>query len=339
MIQPKYWLALHPDVHKPIGGVKQMHRLAECLLTLNREVHIIQDSAEFHPGWFSSSVATISYADWKSLRPKLRTSENILILPETFINVFKNYAPGLPKIIFNQNGSYSFGSSLKSSLSPSDVLSLYDHHELLHILCVSSHDYHLIVDGFSIPDQRVSLIVNSIETHFFLPSNQKKLQLSFMPRKNFMDSRAVLSMLERKPWFSGWHVQPISGCTQNQVLQHLQDTAIFLAFGHPEGFGLPLAEAAACGCALVGYSGLGGKEIFSLTSPFGVTIEVEYGNWLGFITACERLISSLNIDSHAFSKRLLDSSHAVRNFYSFDKMLNSVRSSMAQWESALSSNN
>ena len=233
---------------------------------------------------------------------------------------------------------YTFGLP-KSSLSPSDVLSLYDHQELLHILCVSSHDYHLIIDGFSIPEERVSLIVNSIETQSFLPSTQKKLQLSFMPRKNFMDSKAVLSMLERKPWFSGWHVQPISGCTQKQVLHHLQDTAIFLAFGHPEGFGLPLAEAAACGCALVGYSGLGGKEIFSLTSPFGVTIEVEYGNWLGFITACENLTSSLTTDSHAFSKRLLNSSQVVRDFYSFDNMLNSVRLSMTQWESALTSTN
>ena len=27
----RYWLALHPDVKGPIGGVKQMHRLAEGL--------------------------------------------------------------------------------------------------------------------------------------------------------------------------------------------------------------------------------------------------------------------------------------------------------------------
>ena len=27
-----YWLALHPDVVRPIGGVKQMHRLAEALV-------------------------------------------------------------------------------------------------------------------------------------------------------------------------------------------------------------------------------------------------------------------------------------------------------------------
>ena len=48
----RYWLALHPDVKGPIGGVKQMHRLAEALMRYGREATIIQDSTNFHPGWF-----------------------------------------------------------------------------------------------------------------------------------------------------------------------------------------------------------------------------------------------------------------------------------------------
>ena len=272
-----------------------MHRLAESLTFLNRNVHIIQQHSEFHPGWFSSNVKTISYSDWKILLRTLSPSNNIIILPETYINVFRSYAPGFPKIIFNQNGSYSFGSGdNKSSLHPSSVLSLYEHEELLHVLCVSDYDYHLIVNGFSVVADRVSLIVNSIENQYFVPPLRKKRQVSFMPRKNPSDARAVLAMLQRKPWFSGWNIQPISGCTQLEVLQHLQNSTIFLAFGHPEGFGLPLAEAAACGCALVGYTGLGGKEIFSLSKQYDVAFPVEYGDWLGFVNSCESIISSLN---------------------------------------------
>ena len=45
----RYWLALHPDLPKPIGGVKQMHRLAESLLKIGREAYIVQDDAAFHP--------------------------------------------------------------------------------------------------------------------------------------------------------------------------------------------------------------------------------------------------------------------------------------------------
>ena len=102
----RYWLALHPDIHRPIGGVKQMHRLAEALNTLGREAKIIQDNASFHPGWFKSNVLTISLSDFRSL-PDLSSNRDVVILPETFLPSLPRYAPGIPKLIFNQNGSYS----------------------------------------------------------------------------------------------------------------------------------------------------------------------------------------------------------------------------------------
>ena len=63
-----------------------------------------------------------------------------------------------------------------------------------------------------------------------------------------------------------------------------------LAFGHPEGFGLPLAEAAACGCALIGYTGLGGREIFELGEPYNSVWIIEYGDWNQFIKSSKDLI-------------------------------------------------
>jgi hypothetical protein len=39
----------------------------------------------------------------------------------------------------------------------------------------------------------------------------------------------------------------IYGLSKQQVATALQRSLVFLAFGHPEGFGLPLAEAAASG--------------------------------------------------------------------------------------------
>ena len=64
----RYWLAL-PDIPRPIGGVKQMHRLAEALNNHGREATIIQDDAKFHPGWFESNVNTISLAEFSNLFP------------------------------------------------------------------------------------------------------------------------------------------------------------------------------------------------------------------------------------------------------------------------------
>ena len=61
----RYWLAIHPDISKPIGGVKQMHRFAEALVLCGRQATLIQEQADFHPGWFESQVDTISLASWR----------------------------------------------------------------------------------------------------------------------------------------------------------------------------------------------------------------------------------------------------------------------------------
>ena len=46
------------------------------------------------------------------------------------------------------------------------------------------------------------------------------------------------------------------------VADILRESQVFLSFGHPEGFGLPPAEALACGCLVIGYHGGGGREYF-----------------------------------------------------------------------------
>ena len=117
----RYWLALHPDIRRPIGGVKQMHRLAEALNHLGRETRIIQEDADFHPGWFRSNVRTISQSEFMSCT-ELSPERDILILPETFVHALPTYAPGLSKIIFNQNGAYSFGLNYGDKFPPQNKL-------------------------------------------------------------------------------------------------------------------------------------------------------------------------------------------------------------------------
>ena len=114
----------------------------------------------------------------------------------------------------------------------------------------------------------MSRLINSIETNLFSPGDVKQRVIAYMPRKNAKDSSVVAAILRSKPWFqdSGWSLKAISGLPQYEVAQILQRSLVFLAFGHPEGFGLPIAEAASCGCYVIGYSGLGGRELLELTS-------------------------------------------------------------------------
>ena len=53
--------------------------------------------------------------------------------------------------------------------------------------------------------------------------------------------------------------------SEQDVAKILKDTTIFLSFNHQDGFGLPPAEAMACGCIVIGYTGQGGEEYFNET--------------------------------------------------------------------------
>ena len=192
----RYWLALHPDIRRPIGGAKQMHRLAEALNHLGREARIIQNES-FHPGWFSSKVQTISKSDFSS-NIGLSPDRDVVILPETFLAALPRYAPGLPKIIFNQNGAYSFGLKDGSGFpEPHKVLKLYSHH-LKHVICVSRHDETLLKEAFKLGEHRVTRLVNSVETMLFKPAGNKNLLISYMPRKNSKDTAIVDALLRHQ---------------------------------------------------------------------------------------------------------------------------------------------
>ena len=333
----RYWLALHPDIGKPIGGVKQMHRLAEALSACGREATIIQEKDDFHPGWFQSNVKTISLKNWIKL-DNLCKERDVIILPETFLPSLPKYGPGLPKILFNQNGSYSFGlGNVNDGFpdNPQKVIDLYSHSDLKHIICVSKYDVQLIQDAFGIDKGKVSRLTNAIETKLFKPSGKKKGLITYMPRKNQRDAAIVSTILKNKNWFKSWDIVPIHGMDQNKVIELLQKSTAFLAFGHPEGFGLPLAEAAACGCALIGYSGLGGREIFELARKQNIGWEVEFGDWHGFINSTKILIKNLDDNPRELSLKLQTLSDEVRNIYSWERMKESVSEGLREWERQL----
>ena len=331
----RYWLVLHPDVSRPIGGVKQMHRLCECILRAGREATVIQEAADFHPGWFVSDVPTISHDDWLRRRDRgdFDPRKDVVIAPETYLSVLSDYAQDLPVVLFNQNGSYSFGLADSGQYwKPAAVLNRYQHASIVHVLCVSLSDRALLVNGFGLEDDRVSCIRNGLETQECRPNGSKSLKMAVMPRKNPRDVAVVQALLRQQPWMKKWSLVDIQSRPHAEVIKLLQGCALFLSFGHPEGFGLPVAEAMACGCAVIGYSGLGGRELFQLGHQYGTAVEVAFGDWLGFVSAAERLDQQLNADAQAFALKLLAASKQVRRMYSMEKMQDSVVTALSRIE-------
>ena len=331
----RYWLILHPDIKRPIGGVKQMHRLSECISRSGRHSCLIQDSKNFHPSWFNSNVSTISHSSWVSLQDtgQLSPENDVLVAPETYASVVFSYAKDLPVVLFNQNGSYSFGMPNSNQVFKADsVITAYKDPRIKQIMCVSHYDSELLIHGFGLGSDRVTCIRNGLEgdLSFSVPNNP--FRIAVMPRKNSRDLSIVRSLLSQQSWMSNWQIVEISSKPHSEVLSILQDCTLFLSFGHPEGFGLPVAEAMACGCAVVGYSGLGGRELFHVASQFHTALEIPYGDWFGFVRGVSQFNQQIIGDLPGFVQRLSRTSSSILQLYSQDKMYSTVLHALARIE-------
>ena len=125
----------------------ELHRVCEIIQLLGRQSTLIQGHCDFHPDWFESDVSTISRDDFFS-SVNLKPSVDRIIIPETYVPIIDSIVdPRIPRIIFNQNGSYTFGLDGKSTFDPNLILNGYRNKSLSQVWCVSYHDYNFLVRG------------------------------------------------------------------------------------------------------------------------------------------------------------------------------------------------
>ena len=132
----------------------------------------------------------------------------------------------------------------------------------------------------------------------------------------------------------GWSIQAINGLPREEVIRVLQKSLIFLTPIILKDLD-SLCRAACCSCYLIGYSGLGGRELLHLASGNHAGQEVAYGDWLGFVQACMKLNERLNSNQSELVNSLLHNSIATRESYSSQKMIESVQTALNRWEAQL----
>lgn len=316
-----------PDQTKPIGGVKQLHRLVEALQQLGHDAAVVSETDGFRPDWFASTAPTRSLRSCQQAGDFAR-ADTVLVVPETYLEVEWASFHGvdlshLPQVVYNQNVFYSYG----TGKSPQAALErFYDRAHVLQVLCVSDHSHRFLLHHLGLSDGRISRIVHAIEA-YVQPAATKHRRLVWLPRKNPLEARALLMGLQRGSvnQLQGWQAQPLQAMSHAQLMAALADAQLFLSFGHPEGFGLPVAEAMAAGCYVVGYSGGGGEELFQL----GLQPPVPLGDWTGYRAAVVQAVQELADEPRRTALRLERQRLAVRALYSAEEEQRSIATA---WE-------
>jgi hypothetical protein len=281
---------LCPDYKTPVGGVRVMYRHVDILNKYGFTSSILHRHNRFRCTWFNNDTK-VSYIG--KIKPG---PSDYLVIPENYSSLYvsplsrpkaskyfrKVYETPTGKIIFNQNTYNTFGGH---DFNTDVNRSIYFAKDLRGVMVVSDNNRDYLKYAF--PHLNISRMHNYINREMFSYCETKKRQICFMPRKNSEHALQVISILKAADKLNGFDIVPIEGRTEAETAAIMRESLIFLSFGYPEGFSLPPAEAMSCGCVVIGYHGMGGREYFKQEFCF----PVEMGDLLTFAGTVEEVLA------------------------------------------------
>ena len=345
---------LSPDNRHATGGVKQLYRQVDILnqngfnaFILHKKIghkskffknntqikynSKIFNDIRFHLKKINASklkLIKLQFKNFKNnilsltLKPfEIRFEESdILVFPEIYGTAVTKIEKKLTKVIFNQNCYYSFDHfSVYSKLYNIPYLN-----NSVKATIVASNDAFNYLN-FTFPELKLFRLRLGIDESVFNYSSNKKKQIAFMPRKLEEDVVQVINILKSRNNIKNWEFIPISNKNEIEVAQIMKESAIFLSFNHREGFGLPPAEAMACGCIVIGYTGKGGDEYFKEEFSY----RVDDRDVIGFVKKIENVIKQYDLNKNLMLDKSKKASEFILNEYS---LINEENDAIQIWK-------
>ncbi len=186
---------------------------------------------------------------------------DLLVLPETPTIDCRDPAPGARKVIFNQNHFYTFAAGRPGPDFPG-----WSPPPAVWAVTPESRDVLAAV----LPHLPVMLVPNPVDGVLFVPRPRDRLRVSWFPRKRPREASLLRELLGHDRRLAGVDLVELVDTPRPEVAATLGTSTVFVALGHSESFGLPVAEALSSGCLVVGYDGGGGHELFEAPGAWRV---------------------------------------------------------------------
>lgn len=273
---------LTPDHDRPSGGIRVIYRQVDILNAAGIRAFVVHQRRGFRCSWFRNATPVIDVASAGM------GTRDLLVVSEVDGDLLGRLLPGTRHVIFNQNSHLTWrhgGAALPRHYSTNP--------DLVGALTVSEHNAEML--RYAFPRLAVHRVHLGIDASLFHADDRPKpRRITYMPRRGGDDAHQVLELLRGRGVLDGWEVLPLDGLSHEEVAAELRTSRIFLAFTYQEGFGLPAAEAMACGNHVIGYHGFGGREFFrpEFSAP------VPLGDVLGFAEAVEAALGCERADPH-----------------------------------------
>lgn len=327
---------LCPDSNSPTGGIRVIYRHVDILNKHGLPAYVLHQKRRFRCTWFEND-SRVAYTKFplgslaSRVRDKIRGftrsvvrtipivdgpaseigPDDLLVLPERLSLHLGRIGPDIPKVILNQGVFLTFKGY---SFAKEQLETPYRHHSVRATLVNSEHCEEYLQYAFpGLSTYRFYLSIDPSQ-FYYQPTLEKK-QICLSRVKNASDALQVINILKSRGVLADFEIIPFINIPQERVASLMRESLIFLNFGNREGFGLPAAEAMACGCIVVGYHGWGGKEFFKPEFSF----PIEDGDILGFASTVERIIRAYNNDTNYFGQQRATAAQFIADRYSRER--------------------
>ncbi|MDR2743830.1 MAG: glycosyltransferase family 1 protein [Desulfovibrio sp.] len=258
-----------PPLRHVSGGLAAIWDLAGILSRQGRRVALVSAGADRTPPELPARIPRLLWnPEGTFLHP-----DDLWLVPEGWPNAI---APGIRAgahvLVYVQNWAFMM-TTLPESVTWKKLAAGSRPARPMRFLAASGPVRYFLCEILGLDEQNVmsDVLPPAVHPAFFREHARSggRVRVAFMPRKNkaLADQvrRIALALLEA----AGIETEFVSvrHLDHEAVAGVLASCHIFLSTGFPEGFALPPAEAMACGCVPVGFSGLGGFEYMRNPEP------------------------------------------------------------------------
>lgn len=291
----------------PLGGVRISHHHVQilCRNGFDACILLVDGRRDSH---FSSLVPTESLIPSFTIR-----RSDLVVIPEPWEQYIRQLGRHpIRRYVFCQNHFYIFhGLGRRASYADAGIDTVF---------CCSEVISEFLTGVMGL--ERAPVIHNAIDHELFKPT-LKRRQIAVMPRKMKIEAQFIAGSFRRRhpgladvPWVE------IVDKPEAEVARILGESAVFLALGRNEGFGLPPIEAMASGCLVVGFTGDGGRSF--ATPDNGLWCAPE--DWLGCTDLIAQAIAQFDQDG---GRRMVAAGGATASEYTLARM---ERELVAFWD-------
>ena len=267
-----------PDFPQPSGGVRTLYQHVALLNQAGFDAAIVHQKHGFATQWQSAATPVL----WLEDRPRFDAGDT-LVFPEVMADMVRQTgAFGGRRVVIALSWTPSY-----SRLQPGER---WQDLGVEQVLVQSKTVARVLAWSMGLEATYIPPTIDPGLYHW--PASGKLPQVAYMTRKD-RAGEWLQGVLDRDARGHAVAWTALRNLNEPAYAAKLRESAVYLATTSQEGLHISVLEAMACGCLVVGHTGIGGAEYMVGDGPQQNCILAENGNLLALGMALEEALGRL----------------------------------------------